>query len=173
MVDAHGVGHYVLADNTYQQIGQVVGGSYPCDLHEFQITPEGTALHTAYDDTSVQYGGIPVFVGHALEVDVATNDVLFDWASYPEVGLGRSYVQARHGYNDYFHINSIDLWPGPERDLLISARNTSVVYLVDRQTKRVVWRLGGKHSDFSMGPGSRSCFHYDARIRRRFRAQPV
>jgi hypothetical protein len=163
VVDAHGVGHYVLADNTYQQIGQVLGGTYPCDLHEFIITPEGTALHTAYDDTSVEYEGIPVFIGHALEVDVATNDVLFDWASYPEVGFGQSYVQARRGYNDYFHINSIDLWPGPERNLLISARNTSVVYLVDRQTKQVVWRLGGKQSDFSMGPGSRFCFQHDAR----------
>ena len=29
VVDAHGVGHYVLADNTYQQIGQVVGGGIP------------------------------------------------------------------------------------------------------------------------------------------------
>ncbi len=38
-----------------------------------------------------------------------------------------------------------------------------MVYLVDRQTKQVVWRLGGKQSDFSMGPGSRFCFQHDAR----------
>ena len=38
-----------------------------------------------------------------------------------------------------------------------------MVYLVDRQTKQVVWRLGGKRSDFSMGPGSRFYFQHDAR----------
>ncbi len=163
VIDAHGAGHCVLADNTYQQIGQVVSTGYPCDLHEFIITPEDTALHTAYDDSSVQHNGIPVFVGHAQEVDIATNELLFDWASYPKVGLDLSYTQPSRTYFDYFHINSIDLWPGPERDLLISARNTSAVYLVDRQTKQVIWQLGGKGSDFSMGPGSRFWFQHDAR----------
>ena len=86
VIDAHGVGHYVLADDTYQQVGQVVSTGYPCDLHEFIITPEGTALHTAYDDTSLRHEGVPVFIGHAQEVDVATNELVFDWASYPEVG---------------------------------------------------------------------------------------
>jgi Arylsulfotransferase (ASST) len=163
VVDAHGVGYYVLADNTYQQIGQVVSTGYPCDLHEFIITPEGTALHTAYDGTSLKRQGIPVFVSHAQEVDVATNDLLFDWASYPAVGLEVSLTQPAATYFDYFHINSIDLWPGSDRNLLISARNTSTVYLVDRQTKEVIWQLGGKRSGFSMGPGTQFCFQHDAR----------
>ncbi len=163
VIDAHGVGHYVVADDTYQQIGQVVSTGYPCDLHEFVITPEGTALHTAYDTTSFRDGDMPVFIGHAQEVDIATNDLVFDWSCYPEVGLELSYARAGHSYFDYFHINSIDLWPGPGRDLLISSRNTSAVYLVDRQTKRVAWRLGGKRSDFSMGPGSMFYYQHDAR----------
>jgi Arylsulfotransferase (ASST) len=163
VIDAHGHGFYVLADNTYQQIGQVVSTRYPCDLHEFIITPEGTALHTAYDDNSLKRQGIPVFVGHAQEVDIATNELLLDWSSYPAVGLDLSHTQPGGSYYDYFHINSIDLWPGPERDLLISARNTSAVYLVDRQTKQVVWQLGGKGSDFSMGPGTQFWFQHDAR----------
>lgn len=162
VIDAHGVGHYVLADDTYQQVGQVVSTDYPCDLHEFIITPEGTALHTAYDDSSLRYQGVPVFIGHAQEVDIATNELVFDWACYPEVGLDLSYARTGHSYFDYFHINSIDLWPGPERDLLVSSRNTSALYLVDRQTKRVVWRLGGKQSDFSMGPGSSFYYQHDA-----------
>jgi Arylsulfotransferase (ASST) len=163
VVDAHGDGRYGLADNTYETVGQVQSTSYPCDLHEFIITPQDTALHTAYDDKTLQHNGIPVFIGHALEVDVATSDLVFDWASYPAVGLDQSYTQPTHGYNDYFHINSIDLWPGPNRDLLISSRATCAIYLVDRQTKQVVWRLGGKQSNFSMGPGSQFWFQHDAR----------
>jgi Arylsulfotransferase (ASST) len=163
VIDAHGQGHYVLADSTYQPIGQVLSTGYPCDLHEFIVTPEDTALHTAYDDNTLQRNGTPVFIGHALEVDIATNDLIFDWASYPAVGLDLSYTQPTHGHNDYFHINSIDLWPGPNRDLLISSRATCAIYLVDRQTKQVVWQLGGKKSDFAMGPGSQFWYQHDAR----------
>ena len=163
VVDAHGDGHYVLADSTYQSVGQVVRTGYPCDLHEFIVTPEGTALCTAYDDNTVQHNGIPLFIGHAQEVDIASNDLVFDWACYPAVGLDLSYALPTRGYYDYFHINSIDLWPGPERNLLISSRATSAVYLVDRQTKQVIWRLGGKKSNFSMGLGSRFWFQHDAR----------
>lgn len=163
VINAHGVGHYVLADATYQQVGQVLSTGYPCDLHEFIITAEGTALHTAYDTTSLKFDDVPVFIGHAQEVDIATNDLVFDWSCYPEVDLDLSYAHVGRGYFDYFHINSIDLWPGPERDLLISSRNTSAVYLVDRQTKRVVWRLGGKQSDFAMGSGSSFYYQHDAR----------
>jgi Arylsulfotransferase (ASST) len=163
VIDAHGEGHYVLADGTYQQTGQVLSTGLPCDLHEFIITPDGTALHTAYDDTSLRYGNLPVFIGHAQEVDIATNELVFDWACYPEVPLDLSNAPVGHGYFDYFHINSIDLWPGPARNLLISSRNTSAVYLVDRRTKRVAWRLGGRQSDFSMGPGTSFYYQHDAR----------
>jgi hypothetical protein len=157
---AHGVGHYVLADDTYQVIGQVHGTGYPCDLHEFILTPEGTALHTAYEQGIVTEDGFPIIVGHAQEVDVATNELLFDWSCYPVVD---PYLAYTHQLGDYFHINSIGLWPGPERNLIVSSRNTCAVYLVDRLTKQVIWRLGGKASDFTMGPGARFYFQHDAR----------
>jgi hypothetical protein len=157
---AHGIGHYVLADDTYQTIAQVGATDYPCDLHEFILTPEGTALHTAYEQGVVTDDGAPLIVGHALEVDVATNELIFDWPCYPAVNPDLAYTRQ---LGDYFHINSIGLWPGPARNLLISSRNTCAVYLVDRRTKRVVWRLGGKQSDFAMGPGARFYFQHDAR----------
>ncbi len=51
------------------------------------------------------------------------------------------------GY-DYFHLNSV-----AEMDdghLLISARNTCALYKVDRFTGKILWRLNGKRSDFSV-----------------------
>ena len=157
---AHGVGHYVLADDSYRVIAQVESTDYPCDLHEFILTPEGTALHTAYEQGVVTDDGAPIIVGHAQEVDVATNELLFDWSSYPTVDPDLAYT---HQLGDYFHINSIGLWPGPARNLIISSRNTCAVYLVDRLTKRVIWRLGGKRSHFAMGLGTPFYFQHDAR----------
>ena len=160
--EAHGIGHYVLADSTYRTIGEVHSTQYPCDLHEFIITDAGTALHTAYESRP-RPNSSPMLIGHAQEVDIATNELLFDWSSYPEVATGLSYVPDNRAYFDYFHINSIDLWPGSARDLLISARNTCAVYRIDRRTSRVRWRLGGKRSDFALSPAARFYFQHDAR----------
>lgn len=160
--DAHGVGHYVVADDTYTDVAELHSTEWPCDLHEFIITDQGTALHTAYESVA-RPNGTPMFVGHAQEVDIATNELLFDWSSYPEVPTDLSYVTDTPPYFDYFHINSIDLWPGAERDLLISSRNTSAVYLIDRATSSVRWRLGGKRSDFAMAQANRFYFQHDAR----------
>ena len=62
---------------------------------------------------------------------------------------------------DYFHVNSIDL--SSDGDFLVSARNTWAVYKVSRKTGKVLWRLGGKRSDFEMGPGTVFAWQHDAR----------
>jgi hypothetical protein len=44
---------------------------------------------------------------------------------------------------------------------VISSRNTCACYKVDRKTGRVIWTLGGKHSNFRMGRGSRFYFQHN------------
>jgi len=44
------------------------------------------------------------------------------------------------------------------------ARNTSAIYKIDRRSGKVIWRLGGKKSDFSMGKGTQFGFQHDARV---------
>jgi Arylsulfotransferase (ASST) len=48
-------------------------------------------------------------------------------------------------------------------NLLVSARNTWAVYKVDRRSGRVLWRLGGKCSDFVLEKGARFAWQHDAR----------
>ena len=62
---------------------------------------------------------------------------------------------------DYFHVNSIDLTI--DGSLLVSARNTWGVYKVSRKTGEVLWRLGGRRSDFEMGKGTVFAWQHDAR----------
>ncbi|MGH2843499.1 MAG: arylsulfotransferase family protein, partial [Solirubrobacteraceae bacterium] len=161
----HGIaGQYVLADSAYRQVARVLGNTYPPDLHEFLLTPQGTALHTAFEASStVRFDGRQVLIGHVQEVDVATGRLLFDWSSYPAVGLSDSYASPAPASFDYFHINSIDRWPGPGRNLLISSRHTCAVYLVSQETKRIVWQLGGKQSSFRMKPGVQFWYQHDGR----------
>ena len=45
-----GQGEELLADSSYRQIGRVhAGNGYKVDLHDFQITPRGTALLSLFD----------------------------------------------------------------------------------------------------------------------------
>jgi Arylsulfotransferase (ASST) len=62
---------------------------------------------------------------------------------------------------DYFHINSGE--STADGNFLVSARNTWGIYKVDRDTGKVIWRLGGKRSDFGMGPGTQFAWQHDAR----------
>ena len=97
-------------------------------------------------------------------MDIQTGEVLFEWQSIDHVGLEETYVTPSEDHYpgiDYFHLNSIDV--EPDNNLLISARETSAVYKIDRKTGEVIWRLGGKKSDFEMGPGTRFAFQHDAR----------
>jgi hypothetical protein len=163
----YGQGEYVILDSSYRELARFgAGNGYQGDHHEFLITPEDTALITIYNrlPRDLVSEGDPldgyVLDGIAQEIDIESGEVLFEWHSLEHVGLDESYTN----YFDYFHINSIDVYD--EDHLLISSRSTSTVYKISRKTGEVVWRLGGKKSDFEMGPGTRTTFQHDARRQR-------
>jgi hypothetical protein len=165
----HGDGEDVIADTSYHVIARVhAGNGYRADQHSFTLTPQGTALITAYHETRrdlSSVGGAPdgkVYDGIVQEIDVATGRVLFEWHSLDHVPLDESYEPAPQDPNrpyDYFHINSVSL--DHDGNLLISSRHTWTVYDVDRQTGSILWRLGGKRSDFQLGPGVRFAWQHN------------
>jgi hypothetical protein len=158
-----GTGGYTIADSSYQRIATVTPGhSLAGDIHEFLITPRDTAMLTIFNRTRV--AGRAVFEGVVQELDIPTRRVLFEWHSLAHVGLDESYAPRpakRSVPFDYFHVNSIDV--EPDGNLLVSARNTHAVYEISRRSGRILWRLGGKRSDFTFGPGARFAWQHDAR----------
>lgn len=166
-----GEGRGMIADDHYHVIKQVRGGNgYRLDMHEFRLTGRGTAVATIFhrvrrDLRSV--GGSKhglVVDGIFQEIDLKTGHVLFEWHSIGHVPFGDTNAPKPQGADDeydYFHINSVER--EQDGDYLVSARHTSTVYLIDGHTGRVVWRLGGKHSDFELGPGAHFAYQHDAR----------
>jgi hypothetical protein len=162
-------GDFVVADQSYQEIARVKAGhGEHGDLHEFLLTSRGTALITIYsnipfDLTSV--GGSAtgqLTEGVIQEIDVPTGKVLTEWRSSRYVGLDESYLPSLKGdVADYFHLNSVGV--DTDGHLLVSARHTSAVYKVHRRTGAVLWRLGGKRSDFTIVPGAEFSFQHDVR----------
>lgn len=169
---AHGQGDGadVILNRSYRTVAVLhAGDGYVSDLHEFQITRQGTALIDAY-----------VLVPHSLtsvggpangkvwdcviqELDIKTGHVLWEWHALGHVPLTDSHAVLHKGRAyDYFHLNSIqELRDG---NLLVSARNMWAVYKVNRVTGQVMWKLGGKHSSFHMGRGTSFEWQHDAHL---------
>jgi hypothetical protein len=163
----------VILNSSYQQIARVhAGNGMLADLHEFQITPWNTALITAEHpvvwDTSSIHGPKQQVVLDAVvqEIDIPTGLVLFQWDSLDHVPVSYTHQQlppSSQNLYDYFHVNSIDV--DLDDNLVISSRNTWASYKLDHRTGRVIWILGGKHSSFTMAPGSSFAFQHDVRVR--------
>jgi hypothetical protein len=174
-VNAAGItyGTSYIADSSYRVIATVkAGDGAETDLHEFNLTPQGTALVTAHRQVSADLSALggpakgSVMSSIAQEIDVATGKVLFEWNSLDHVELSESHQLLVGGTAnapyDYFHINSISL--APDGDLLISSRNTWTIYKVARPSGAIAWRLGGKKSDFTSGPGAGFSWQHDVRM---------
>lgn len=163
-----GQGEGVIVDTSYQELARVkAGNGRQADLHEFTLTSEGTALVTCFPQTvRMDLSSIGVYrEGDVLdsiiqEIDVQTGRVLFEWHSLDHIPISDSYEPFAEPL-DYFHANSIQLLP--DGNLLIAARATFALYKLDRRTGEVMWRLGGKRTQFSMGPGSKFSWQHHAR----------
>ena len=158
-------GSWVIFDPTYHEVASVQAGhGRHGDLHDLQLTPEGTALITIYREIAT--AAVPRLVtGIVQEIDVASGRVLFEWRSNEHVGVDESFMPqvGPAGNVDYFHLNSIDV--DTDGNLLLSARNTSAIYKVDRKTGEILWRLGGTKSDFAVAPAASFAFQHDVRRR--------
>jgi hypothetical protein len=165
-------GHYVIVDDRYRTVARVYAADgLSGDLHEFLLTPRNTALLTIFRQVPYDlpfFGGKregEVTEGVIQEVDVATGRLLFEWKSLDHVSPDESYEDVPDDLSrswDYFHLNSIQI--EPDGNLLLSARNTHALYLIRRSDGAVLWRLGGKRSDFTFGPGARFEWQHDARL---------
>ena len=164
-----------IYNSRYRKIATVrAANGLRADLHEFKITPQGTALITA------AYPGIwPVKTAHGTvqqvmldgvvqELDIHSCQihraclVLFQWDSLDHVPPSAMEFKPRRRTGDYFHINSVQ--EDSDGSLLIDSRNTWAAYKVSHQTGKVIWTLGGKHSSFKFGPNAAFHFQHDARI---------
>ncbi|HEY5079719.1 MAG TPA: arylsulfotransferase family protein, partial [Opitutaceae bacterium] len=161
---------YIL-DNTYTVVASVQASGFNGDQHEFQLTPQNTALLVIYAARQADLSSIGgpsdgyVTEGVVQEIDIATGALLFEWHSLDHVPPSESHAPVPASAPitapyDYFHINSAKL--DTDGNLLISSRHTWTVYKVNRTTGDVIWRLGGKSSSFAMGPGAAFAWQHDA-----------
>jgi hypothetical protein len=168
--DGSGLSRDVIMDTSYRQRALLhAGPGIWTDAHEFQITSQGTALLngliTRRANLTAVHGPVNGKVEDDViqEVDIRTGRVLWSWYSLNHIPIRYTYVRPQGSRTfDYFHLNSIQQLP--DGNLIISARHTWAIYEISKATGRVIWELGGKHSSFAMGPGTRFSWQHDARL---------
>jgi hypothetical protein len=172
VVEGHGQGVDMIESSRYTPVATVhAGNGLYADLHDFQITAQGTAWITAFAPQHwnlSSYGGPRrglIDDGVVQEIDIKSGLVMFQWDALGHVAIPDTYVHmptSETSVLDYFHVNSID--PLPDGELLISSRNTWATYLISETTGGVIWRLGGKKSSFSLGSGVSFAWQHDAEL---------
>ncbi len=192
-IELHGQGEDVIYSANYTPIATVrAGNGLYADLHDFRITAQGTAFITAFapidwDLSSVNgpKDGV-IDDGVIQEIDIRTGLVMWQWNALAHVPVADSQTKAPPPNSptptgatgsgktttpnaastppvmDYFHINSID--PLSNGDLLVSARNTWTIYLIDGQTGAIIWEVGGKQSSFQLAAGVPFAWQHDAEM---------
>ncbi len=163
-----GEGEDVIYDNSYRRVATVrAGNGYHADLHEIRITPQGTAWIDVFDPIRMSLSGVHGPADGVLsdsvvqEIDIKTGLVMWEWHALGHIPLADSNNPVPNSYPwDYAHLNSAD--PGAANDVMVSVRNTWTLYDIDIRTGAIVWRLGGSHSSFKLGAGTRFYWQHDA-----------
>jgi len=161
-----GEGEGIIANTSYEPIAWIrAGNGLSADLHELTITSAGQAFIDAYElecDPTCSAGNPRTVDAVVQEIDIHTGLVMWEWHAMPEIPLAESLAPPINGIWDPYHINSIQPLPGHR--LLVSLRNTSAVYEIERDSGAVIWRLGGRSSSFTLGKNAQVWFQHDARL---------
>ncbi|KJY01930.1 hypothetical protein TI39_contig271g00003 [Zymoseptoria brevis] len=156
--------------------------TYPSniDLHEIFITEKGSMIVTANNVTAADLSEIGGSSAHWIveaqvyEIDIATNDVLFEWKSLDHLEklpfTASVYPLGSEGYDGsnqtlawgYFHINAAS--PYLDGGYLLSSRYLASAIALDSEGQ-VLWRLSGINgSDFTLGEGADFRYQHDIRL---------
>jgi hypothetical protein len=165
-----GAGRDVVTDLQHRPVALIErSGDYYPDVHEFFVTPWNTGLITSYRTVSADLSSVGgsakgrVWDANWEEVDIQTGKVLFRWSALDHIPLTESHQPLPRdpsaGY-DYVHINA--LTTTPDGNILVSARHTWTIYKINRSTGAIMWRLGGKSSDFDVPAGASFAWQHHA-----------
>ncbi len=158
-----GRGDDVIFDQRYRQIATVraANGFQGADLHDFQLTPAGTAYIIVA--SPVRWPGTrkPLMDSVIQEIDIKTGLVLFEWHALDHVPVSESYfrVTSQGHVFDPYHLNSVAV--DHDGNPIISMRNTWALYKLDHRTGAVIWTLGSNRSSFKLGPGVAPAFQHN------------
>lgn len=105
------------------------------------------------------------------EVDIETNEVLFEWRASQHFALEDMTVNSWAEWTghegdpwDWFHLNSVE--KDASGNYLMAARYTNAITYIEGHTGNTIWTLGGKGNDFYNSPDTNTTRFTDPHMAR-------
>ncbi|MFC2135767.1 aryl-sulfate sulfotransferase, partial [Bacteroidota bacterium] len=146
---------YFVMNSDFENVDSYqMGNGYIADSHDFLIMENGHALMFGLDIQVVDMsqivdGGNPeaqVTGAIIQELDVNKN-VIFQWRSWDYIPITDTYRDITKNKIPYIHVNSLEI--DNDGHILFIGREISTVVKINRQSGDVMWKLGGKHDEFT------------------------
>jgi hypothetical protein len=171
----------IIMDNTYNIYERVDmrGSLADANMHDFTVRDNGKRALFLTQKTGEDY---EVDIGNYKglcnvgwqgfrELNMKTEINVFKWNAQGHIPLNES-TKLEAGFKemcednkdgwDILHLNAIDKFD--DGDYLVSARHTDAIYKISHKDGHIVWRLGGRNSDFEF-PDSRAKFTRQHHVR--------
>ncbi len=149
-------GCYYAMDSTYAVVDSFkCENGYTTDIHELRLLPNGHALLIGRDtrtmDLSKTISGGSTHasvIGNVIQELDKNKNVVFQWLCWDHLDITDSYYDLTQSTIDFTHANSIDI--DDDGNLIVSFRNLQEIDKIDRETGNIIWRFGGKKSQFKL-----------------------
>lgn len=158
---------YHVLDSSYTEVDTIQAGhGYIADIHELQLLPNQHALLMAYDPQIISntQGIIPngritaTVTGLIIQELDTQKNVVFEWRSWDHFQItDTTDIYLQNEPVDYVHGNALEL--DTDGNLLLSSRHLNEITKINRQTGKVMWRLGGKRNQFTFIGDTRPFSH--------------
>jgi hypothetical protein len=181
--DVQGAGYAIIADsnlNTLQTINfipyapEIFPSNQGLDVHEFILISDSDYITLTY---FWKYPtNIPAYLNPASNVsvlapvieEVRNGAVVFHWDGSGDTSFYANSIfdndfQDTTTPQDYMHMNSIFIDP-TDSNLICSMRHQDQIIKINKQTGAIMWRLGGKNSDFPLTSDQQFLYQHDCTL---------
>jgi hypothetical protein len=128
---------------------------YSTDFHELRVMPDRSSWLLSVDPQRVDMsllvpGGNTnaVVKGLVIQKIDANKNVVFQWRSWDHFQVtDATHENLLDDTIDYVHANSIEV--DNDNNIIISSRHMDEITKINTTTGDIIWRLGGKHNQFT------------------------
>lgn len=166
---AGSTGHFVILDSSLHEIRQVhllpfnditTDKKQDLDVHDFiMLGDDHFMVMTAYTKSvdnipTCLFPSPNIKVAAVIVEEIKNDSVVWQWDAtrFPEFYLNSQMLNKFYdttAVQDYVHINAMVIDPH-DSNLILSFRNENQLVKINRHTGDIMWRLGGKNSDFPL-----------------------
>lgn len=149
--------HFIILNNKLEVIDSVqCKNGLDTDFHDFVILENGNYCLLCRGKSIKDFSALGGAKAHEvvdpiIQIQDSLHRVKYEWRAAPHFE-GDFIIDALNNFSptgnlkNYIHLNSVDI--DEKGNFLVSSRFQSQISYVDRDSGEILWRLGGKQSEF-------------------------